>query len=146
MEEAFWGPSYTVVKSSLRLEVQETCGTGTTRDYRFRESSSDQYGAVTEQELADALCSLNKGKTADVYGLTTDHLSFAADTLLLVLTTLMNSIFSLGDLPDSLKLGMLTPVFKKKGSSLDAKNYRGITILPVLSKLLESVLRARIEP
>ena len=58
----------------------------------------------------------------------------------------MNSIFSLGDQLDSLKLVMLIPVFKTKGSSLDAKNYRGITILPILSKLLESVSRARIEP
>ena len=78
------------------------------------ESSVDQYDAVTDQELADALCSLNKGKAADIYGLTTEHLSYAADTLPLVLTTLMNSIFSLGDLPDSLKLGMLTSVFKKE--------------------------------
>ena len=88
---------------------------------------------VTEAELADALSSLNKGKAADIYGLTTKHLLFASDTLLPVLTSLMNSIFCLSDLPDSLKLGLLTPVFKKKGSSLDAKNYRGITILPMLS-------------
>ena len=108
--------------------------------------SNDQYDMVTQAELADTLSSLNKGKAADIYGLTTEHLLFASDTLLPVLTSLMNSIFRLSDLPDSLKLGLLTPVFKKKGSSLDAKNYRGNTILPILSKLLESILRTRIEP
>lgn len=51
----------------------------------------------------------------------------------------------MGDLPNSLKLGLLTPIFKKKGSNLDAKNYRGITILPILSKLLECILRDRIK-
>ena len=44
------------------------------------------------------------------------------------------------------KLGVLTPVFKRKGSNLDAKNYRGITITPTISKILESVLRERIKP
>ena len=41
---------------------------------------------------------------------------------------------------------MLTPVFKKKGSSTEAKNYRGITVLPVVTKILESVLKDLIKP
>ena len=110
------------------------------------DSTSGQHDEVTEKEMEDALSSLNKGKAPDIYGLTTEHLTSASEVLLPVLTSLMNRIFSLGDLPDSLKLGMLTPVFKKKGSNLDAKNYRGITILPILSKVLESILRTRIEP
>ena len=52
----------------------------------------------------------------------------------------------LGSVPDSMKLGVLTPVFKRKGSNLDAKNYRGITITPTIAKILESVLRERIKP
>ena len=79
---------------------------------------------MTEAVLADALSSLNKGKAADIYGLTKEHLLFASDTLHSVLTSLMNSIFGLSDLPDSLKLGLLTLVFNKKGSSLNAKNNR----------------------
>ena len=63
-----------------------------------------------------------------------------------MLTALLNCIFHVGDLPYSLKLGLLTPIFKKKGSSTDAKNYRGITVLPILSKLLEGILRERIKP
>ena len=46
----------------------------------------------------------------------------------------------------NIKLGVLTPVFKRKGSNLDAKNYHGITVTPILSKVLESVLRERIKP
>ena len=110
------------------------------------QSNSDRYDVVTETEVAEAMGSLNKGKAPDIYGMTTEHLVLASDALMPVLTSLMNSIFSLGDLPESLKLGLLTPIFKKIGSSLDSKNYRGITILPILSKLLESILRKRIKP
>ena len=34
-------------------------------------------------------------------------------------------------------------MFKKKGKITDAKNYRGITVLPVLGKIIESVLSTR---
>ena len=37
-------------------------------------------------------------------------------------------------------------MFKRKGSNLEAKNYRGITVTPILSKVLETVLRERIKP
>ena len=52
------------------------------------------------------------------------------------------------DVPDSLslKLAILTPVFKKKGSNLDSKNYRGTTVNPTVTKVLETVLRGRIKP
>ena len=63
-----------------------------------------------------------------------------------MLTALLNCIFHVSDLPYSLKLGLLTPIFKKKGSNTDPKNYRGITVLPILSKLLESILREGIKP
>ena len=110
------------------------------------EASKGDYSPVAEDEVEKALNSLNKGKAADIFGLTTEHLACASNELIPVLTALLNCIFHVGDLPYSLKLGLLTPIFKKKGSNTDAKNYRGITVLPILSKLLESILRERIKP
>ena len=55
-------------------------------------------------------------------------------------------MFRTGCAPDCMKLGVLTPVFKRKGSNLDAKNYRGITITPTISKILEALIRERIKP
>ena len=45
-----------------------------------------------------------------------------------------------------MKTGVLTPVYKKKGSATDVKNYRGITILPTLTKILETVLKETVRP
>ena len=58
----------------------------------------------------------------------------------------MNCIFRAGEVSESMKVGILTPVYKRKGSSIEAKNYRGITITPVVSKVLENVIRRRIQP
>ena len=44
-----------------------------------------------------------------------------------------------------LKQGVITPVFKRKGSNREACNYRGITVLPAMCKLMEIILRKRLD-
>ena len=95
------------------------------------EASKSDNRPVEEDEVEKALKSLNKGKAADIFELITEQHACASNELIPVLTALLNCIFHVGDLPYSLKLGLLTPIFKKKGSNTDAKNYRGITILPI---------------
>ena len=55
-------------------------------------------------------------------------------------------MFQLGKVTEALKVGALISVFKKKGSCTEAKNYRGITVLPVITKVLKTVLRDQIQP
>ena len=50
----------------------------------------------------------------------------------------------LGKVPDCLKTSLISPVFKNKGSNKGSKNYRGITVTPVPSKILELLLRKTI--
>jgi hypothetical protein len=40
-------------------------------------------------------------------------------------------------------MGLLTPVFKNKGTRQQAINYRGITVLPVIGKIMETVIKCR---
>ena len=75
---------------------------------------------MTGAGVLEAMSSLNKGKAPDIYGITLGLHVLASDALMLVLMSFMNNIFSLCDLPDSLKVGLLTPIFKRKGSSLDS--------------------------
>ena len=102
--------------------------------------------SVTVEEVEEAVLSLKHGKAADVYGIVAEHILYGGDHLLQELTTIINSLFAVGEIPDTLKLGILTPVYKRKGLNTEAKNYRGITILPVITKSLEAVLRSKIQP
>ena len=99
---------------------------------------------TTEDEVTSAIKNLNMNKSPDVYGVTAEHVSFAGSTFVSTLTVLFNAILASESIPDSLKLGTITPVFKKKGHKRDCKNYRGTTVLPVLGKLLEIILRNRL--
>ncbi|CAC5404562.1 unnamed protein product [Mytilus coruscus] len=61
-----------------------------------------------------------------------------------LLLNLINIIFKEGKVPDMLKEGLLIPVFKNKGEKNIATNYRGITVLPVLNKVIETIVKVRI--
>ena len=65
---------------------------------------------------------------------------------MIYLLVLINHIFHAGDIPELLKTGVLTAVFKRKGSKNHSTNYRGITILPVICKIIEAILKERISP
>ena len=109
-------------------------------------NSNDSESPISKKEVLSAIKSLNKGKSADIYAICAEHLSYGADNIVPVLTELLNKMLQFGIVPDSLKLDFLTPVFKRKGSNLEAKNYRIITVTPILSKIPKTVLRERIKP
>ena len=55
-----------------------------------------------------------------------------------------NQIFKTGEVPNMLKRGLLTPIFKNKGSKKVSTYYRGKTILPVMNKIIEAIIKLRI--
>ena len=73
-------------------------------------------------------------KAADIYGVTAEHFIYGGEELLQATTDLINSLYRRGSLTECMKTGVLTPIFKKKGLHTDAKNHRGITILPTVTK------------
>ncbi|MCG8033052.1 MAG: endonuclease/exonuclease/phosphatase family protein, partial [Candidatus Thiodiazotropha taylori] len=101
---------------------------------------------LSMDQVKKAIESLNKGKAADFYGVTAEHFIYGGEELLRTTTDILNNLYKFGQLTDSMKTGVLTPVFKKKGSPNDGKNYRGITILPTLTKILETVLKETVRP
>ena len=59
------------------------------------------------------------------------------------LSNIFNESFALGVLPDHMKLAMITPIFKG-GSKLDVSNYRPVSVLPIISKVLEKLMLTRL--
>merc|ERR1712030_206815 len=50
----------------------------------------------------------------------------------------------MGIFPSSLKFGIISPIYKKKGSTNDVSSYRPITKLSYLSKIFEKVIYSRL--
>ena len=100
---------------------------------------------VSKEEVRKAIEELNRGKAADALGITAEHFVYAEDSIIDSLCLLLNKLFETGEVTDTMKIGLVTPVFKKKGSNTDSKNYRGITVIPILTKVLELIIRARLK-
>jgi hypothetical protein len=106
---------------------------------------NQKYAPVTQEEVSQAIKYINKGKSADYLGLTIEHILFSGNNMINLLTSLLNKIFNNREIPNSLKIGLLSPIFKSKGSKTQSTNYRGITMLPVISQILETVIKNRIQ-
>ena len=83
--------------------------------------------------------SLTTGKSRDILTYRQNILHFVLN-----LCTCVDKIF-LTKCSRWAVLGILTPVFKRKCSNWDAKNYHGRTFTPTIYKILESIIRERIK-
>ena len=100
---------------------------------------------ISQIEVRQALRSLNKGKATDIHGQKAEHIKTAEQRLIQSLTELFNILLKCNHTIESLNSAFILPVHKKGKDSLCTDNYRGITITPILAKLMEHILLARIE-
>jgi hypothetical protein len=57
-------------------------------------------------------------EAADVFELTVENILYGGDELLYIIHKIIVAISREGHIPDLLKTGLLTPIFKNKGSKL----------------------------
>ncbi|VDI27649.1 Hypothetical predicted protein [Mytilus galloprovincialis] len=98
---------------------------------------------VTDEEVEKAISSLKQNKAADIYGITAENIIYGGEDLRAYIRELINMSFKYCYVPDLLKIGTLFPIFKNKGNIKDAINYRGITVTPTLSKIIEKILKLK---
>lgn len=73
----------------------------------------------------------------------TNVIKAISGTIVPSLTQLINKSLMQGVFPDALKIAKISPIYKNK-SKTDIKNYRPISVLPVLSKVYEKIFYARL--
>ena len=85
--------------------------------------------------------SLKNGKAAGHDLVTNEHLKYGGEALYDHLATLFNVMLRCSHVPAEMKKGIIVTIIKDRHkSSSTPSNYRGITLLPVIYKLLESVI------
>ena len=100
--------------------------------------------AITLEEVTDCIESSKKGKAAGPDNVRIEYLSELPSEGLQFLCSLFNKILDSGIVPDDWTVGIILPLFKKKGAPEDPNNYRGITLLSCISKLFTAILNHRI--
>ncbi|CAG2198574.1 unnamed protein product [Mytilus edulis] len=102
---------------------------------------------ITNKEMEKAISDLNRNKAVDYFGINAENIIHGGKQLQQYLQLLFDKSFEFGCISDILKIGILFPVYKKnKGDIKSAKNYRGITVTPTYSKLIEKIIKIRENP
>ena len=82
---------------------------------------------------------LNPAKSAEIDNLTGKFLKEGAPVLASNITDLVNLSISLSLFPDDCKIAKLKPLYKKEAKT-KPKNYRPISLLPLLSKMVAMII------
>ena len=101
---------------------------------------------VNNSDICDAIKSLDSNKSCGLDGIHAEHLKYASNRLIPLLSLCFTGLLIHGVLPDSLMSVVLVPVIKNKCGNINSKdNYRPIALASIVSKLLERIILNRIE-
>ena len=98
---------------------------------------------VTIEELGLCIKELDSKKASYIYGMSAKFLKIMTSEISESLCMIFNESFSKGIFPDHMKLAIILPFFKG-GSKLEVSNYRPVSVLPIISKLLEKLMLKRL--
>ena len=90
-------------------------------------------------KIQKIIMQLNNSKAKDTFGINALFLKKHSAILISPLLHLINLSIKEGKFPQSFKMAIITPIYKS-GALTDASNYRPISILPAMSKVLEKVI------
>ena len=98
---------------------------------------------IESDEIRTQIQNLNSKKISDIFRIAANFPKFSGDKIIQPLAFLFNESISYGIVPDKLKLAVVYPIHKK-GSKMKANSYRPISILPLMSKIYEKLIHARL--
>ena len=94
---------------------------------------------VSDDTVISVISSLDTNKAAGVDGIPTRFIKANPTSIGRLIARLVNHSIASGVFPDLWKYAIVTPVQKSKGN-MEITNFRPISVLPVLSKVLERIV------
>lgn len=94
---------------------------------------------ITEHEIVKIINELDANKSPGHDGLGSIIIKKIAFAIAHPLQIIFNTSISTGRVPDSMKIAKVIPLYKKDESDLFS-NYRPVSVLPILSKVLERLV------
>lgn len=97
----------------------------------------------TETEILDLISSLKNSNSAGIDHLSTKNIKHIQKYIASPLKHIINLSFKTGIFPNSLKQATVIPIFKT-GDKLSVNNYRPISLLSPISKIIEKAVKNRL--
>ena len=98
------------------------------------------FHTIESNSVLKLLKNVEVNKAAGIDNISRRFLKDGADILAIPVTQICNLSIKLSHFPHECKLAKLKPLYKK-GYKADPKNYRPISLLPIVSKIVEKILQ-----
>ena len=98
---------------------------------------------TTENEILNIVAKFDGKTSEDINGVSMKIIKAVVHCILKPLTYVCNISLSSGVFPDELKIAKVIPLFKT-GAVNDVSNYRPVSLLPQMSKILEKLFEIRL--
>ena len=126
------------------FHTQPAENTDNDRDGNFGENQDEILdNPISEEELKHVILALKLNKSPGTDGLIAEIFKCSFDIISPLLLKLFNTIFLSGTYPSAWSKGLITPIHKK-GDLDHTNNYRGITLINILSKIYSHILNNRL--
>ena len=99
--------------------------------------------AIKEVEVCNAIQKLKTGKSCGLDDISAEMLKAGSTDVIIYLTKLFNLLFDQGIYPKDWAKAIIVPIHKK-GDTNQVNNYRGVSLLSVISKCFSSILNTRL--
>ena len=129
------GPSY-----ASQISQTQTCS-----EHFFKNKTKDSLCMYKTDpcEVSDRIKSMKTKKSVGHDGITSELIKMISDEVSTPILVIINRSIDEGTVPEAMKLAEVVPIYKNKEKNL-FKNYRPISLLPTVSKILEKVIHKRL--
>ena len=118
------------------------------KDFKHYLQNSNQHSffvkPTNQIEVCNQIIALATNKAEGPTSIPTDILKLIMPSISQPLTDIINLSFTLGIYIDDLKLSKVIPIYKEKDSDLDFVNYRPISLLSNINKIIEKLMYDRL--
>ena len=137
--ESIYYDSY--ANNEIRQEYEDCWQSALYTEMQANNDISFDDSSISVALVDRCIRNLNLDKAAGPDELMCEHILYAHPLVVLHLTQLFRSIAIHGYVPEDFGKGLVVPIIKEKLlNANDLNNYRGITLIPVISKLFELVI------
>ena len=130
------------------LNEEDTTGTAPTHVFdpnNIDVSNMEEFNLdFTVDEVMKNIKSLKNNKSEGLDFVKNEYIKNCPPSVVELIVKLFNLILRTGHVPHDWSIGLIVPIFKKKGSPSDPSNYRGITLLSCLGKLFTMCINVRL--
>jgi hypothetical protein len=102
-----------------------------------------QLGNTTPEHVLKIIKKFKPKNSCDIHGVSTKMIKFIGPEIALPLSHIFNLSLSTGQFPHKLKLCRVVPIFKS-GDPQECDNYRPISLLSSISKVLEKIVAEKL--